>query len=181
VFDRQAAVAVGEVDEATLADVAGGELDAYLRVRSDTVTTLVAEVAEVAGAAGKPFVFMDPSGAVKGYATGHPLGGPAAEISWRLGVDLAALGRVSQGFSVLAYAADVDRVRLDLEAYDRALSGLPVTVCLRPSPPDCENVDNLASKLALARGLGLAGVHFYHYGFLRLEALDMIRAALELV
>jgi hypothetical protein len=50
---------------------------------------------------------------------------------------------------------------------------------LRPSPPDCESVDNLAAKLTLARKLGLAGVHFYHYGFVRLEALDMIRAALE--
>ena len=179
VFDREEAVVQGEVDEALLAGVAAGQLDAYLRVRADTVTTLTAEAAEIAAAAGTRFVFCDPSGAVKGYETGRPTGGPAAEISWRLGVDLRALGRVSHGFAVLAYAADVDRVRLDLEAYERELSGLPVTVCLRPSPPDCESVDNLAAKLALARELGLTGVHFYHYGFLRLEALDMIRAAME--
>lgn len=179
VFDRQEAAVQGEVDAALLADVASGELEAYLRVRADTVTSLAAEAAGIAAAARKPFVFMDPSGAVKGYATGRPTGGPTAEISWRLGVDLPALGRVSQGFSVLAYAADVERVQLDLEAYDAALHGLPITVCLRPSPPDCESVDNLAAKLALARRLGLRGVHFYHYGFLRLEALDMIRAALE--
>jgi hypothetical protein len=175
VLDRQAAVTEGELDESMLS----GELAAYLRIRAETVTSLAAEAAEIAAAAGKPFVFMDPSGAVKGYATGRPAGGPAAEISWRLGVDLPALGRVAQGFSVLAYAADVDRVQLDLDAYDRALSGLPVTVCLRPSPPDCDGVDNLAAKLALARRLGLTGVHFYHYGFLRLEALDMIRMAME--
>jgi hypothetical protein len=176
VFDREEAVTAGEVDEALLADVADGELIAYLRVRAETVTSLAAEVA---AAAGKPIVFMDPSGAVKGYATGRPTGGPAAEISWRLGVDLDALGRVTQGFGVMAYAADIDRVQLDLDAYARVLSGLPVSVCLRPSPPDCASVDNLAAKLTLARKLGLAGVHFYHYGFLRLEALDMIRAALE--
>jgi hypothetical protein len=179
VFDRQEAVVQGEVDAALLAGVAAGELDAYLRVRADTVTTLTAEVAEVAAAAGARFVFADPSGAVKGYATGRPTGGPAAEISWRLGVDLGAVGRVSHGYAVLAYAADVDRVQLDLEAYERELSGLPVTACLRPCPPDCESIDNLVAKLALARELGLTGVHFYHYGFLRLEALDMIRAALE--
>jgi hypothetical protein len=143
------------------------------------VTSLAGEVAEVAQAAGKPFVFMDPTGAVKGYATGRPTGGPAADISWRLGVDLPALGRVCQGFAVLAYAADVDRVRLDLEAYSRALGGLPVSVCLRPSPPDCDTVENLAAKIALARELGVASLHFYHYGFVRLEALDMIRAAIE--
>ena len=95
------------------------------------------------------------------------------------GVDLDALGRACDGFSVLAYAADVDRVRLDLEAYATAVGGAPLSVCLRPSPPDCDGVDNLAAKLALARELGLAGVHFYHYGFVRLEALDMIREALE--
>jgi hypothetical protein len=80
---------------------------------------------------------------------------------------------------VLAYAADVERVRLDLEAYSRALGGLPVSVCLRPSPPDCDGVENLAAKIALARELGVTGLHFYHYGFVRLEALDMIRAAVE--
>ena len=143
------------------------------------MTSLAAEAAEVAAAAGKPFVFMDPSGAVKGYATGRPSGGPAADISWRLGVDLEGLGRVCQGFAVLAYAADVDRVRLDLGAYSRALGGLPLSVCLRPSPPDCESVENLAAKIALAREHGVGGLHFYHYGFVRLEALDMIRDALE--
>jgi len=178
VFAGRSAVVEGELDPGSLAEIAGGELEAYLHVRAATVTSLAAEAAEVAQAAGKPFVFMDPSCAVKGYATGRPSGGPAADISWRLGVDLDALGRVCQGFAVLAYAADVDRVRLDLEAYSNALGGLPVSVCLRPSPPDCEDVENLAEKVALARELGVAGLHFYHYGFVRLEALDMIRAAM---
>jgi hypothetical protein len=173
------AVVEGELAPESLAEMAGGELAAYLGVRAATVTSLVAEAADVAGAAGKPFVFMDPSGAVKGYATGRPVGGPAAEISWRLGVDLEGLGRVCQGFAVLAYAADVARVRFDLESYSHAVGHVPLSVCLRPSPPDCDSVENLAAKIALARELGVAGVHFYHYGFVRLEALDMIRAALE--
>jgi hypothetical protein len=176
-FAGRSAVVEGELEP--LAEIAGGELEAYLRVRAATVTSLAAEAADVAQSAGKPFVFMDPSGAVKGYATGRPVGGPAADISWRLGVDLESLGRVCQGFAVLAYAADVDRVRLDLEAYSRALGGLPVSACLRPSPPDCDTVENLAAKIALAREVGVGGLHFYHYGFVRLEALDMIRAAIE--
>jgi hypothetical protein len=178
-FADRAAIVEGELDAGSLLEIADGELAAYLRVRASTVTSLAAETAEVARAAGRRFVFMDPSGAVKGYATGRPSGGPAADISWRLGVDLEALGRVCDGFAVLAYAADVERVRLDLEAYSQALGGLPVSVCLRPSPPDCEDVENLAAKIALARELGVDGVHFYHYGFVRLEALDMIRAAIE--
>ena len=38
---------------------------------------------------------------------------------------------------------------------------------------------NLAAKVRLARELGVARVDFYHYGFLRLGALDWIRAAIE--
>jgi hypothetical protein len=38
---------------------------------------------------------------------------------------------------------------------------------------------NLPAKLALTRELGLARADFYHYGLMRLEALDLIRSALE--
>jgi hypothetical protein len=165
-----------EVERAMLADVAGGELLAYLDVRAATVTALVAEAAEVADAAGKRFVFMDPAGAVKGYWTGRPEGEPAAAIGWRLGIDLPALAAACPEVQVLAYAADVERVRLDLEAYRSVLGDATVSVVLRPIPPDCENAENLAAKLALARELGTrAGI--YHYGFLRLETLDLVRAA----
>ncbi len=77
------------------------------------------------------------------------------------------------------YAADVDRVRLDLEAYRARLGDVPLSMALRPTSPDCDTPENLAEKLRLARELGVAQVDFYHYGFVRLEALEWIRAALE--
>jgi hypothetical protein len=174
---RDAAV-TGELDRAVLGELAGGELAAYLDVRAATVTALAAEVAEVADGAGKRFVFMDPSGAVKGYWTGRPEGGPAAEIGWRFGIDLPALAAVCPEVLVLGYAADVERVRLDLETYRRTLADATISVALRPTPPDCETAGNLAAKLALASELGLTWAGIYHYGFLRLEALDLIREAL---
>ena len=175
---RDAAV-TGELEQEMLADVAGGGLLAYLDVRAATVTALAAEGAEVADAAGKRFVFMDPSGAVKGYWTGKPEGEPAAAIGWRLGIDLPALAAVCPEVQVLAYAADVGRVRLDLEAYRDALGDATVSAVFRPIPPDCETAENLAAKLALARDLGLTWAGIYHYGFLRLETLDLVRAAFE--
>ena len=175
---REAAVS-GELERSMLADVAGGELGAYLDVRAATVTSLAAEAAEVAAAAGKRFVFMDPSGAVKGYWTGKPEGGPAAEIGWRFGIDLPGLAAVCPEVQVLGYAADVERVRLDLDAYRRTLADATLSVVLRPIPPDCETAENLAAKLALARELGLTWAGIYHYGFLRLETLDLIREAFE--
>jgi hypothetical protein len=175
-FARRDEAVTGELEQAMLADVAGGELLDYLAVRAATVTALAAEAAEVADAAGKRFVFMDPSGAVKGYWTGKPEGDPAATIGWRLGIDLPALARVCPEVQALAYAADVERVRLDLEAYRSVLGDATVSVVLRPIPPDCETAENLAAKLALVRELGTwAGI--YHYGFLRLETLDLIREA----
>jgi hypothetical protein len=178
-FARRDAAVSGELERDMLADVAGGGLLAYLHARSATVTALAAEAAEVAAAAGKRFVFMDPSGAVKGYWTGKPEGEPAASIGWRLGIDLPALAAVCPEVQALAYAADVERVRLDLEAYRDALGDATVSAVFRPIPPDCETADNLAAKLALARDLGLTWAGIYHYGFLRLETLDLVRAAFQ--
>ena len=122
---------------------------------------------------------MELSGAVKGYATGKPTGAPAADTAWRTGVDLGRIQQAGAEVEVLAYAADVERVRFDLEAYRRELGDSRLSVALRPSPPDCVQPENLAAKVRLARELGVTRVDFYHYGFLRLGALDWIRAAIE--
>jgi len=168
-----------EVGRDELGAVAGGELLAYLDVRAEVVSTLTAEAAEVASASGRRFVFMELAGAVKGYATGRPTGAPAADTAWRTGVDLARLQQVGSEVEVLGYAADVERVRFDFDAYRRELGDCPLAVAMRPSPPDCADPGNLAAKVRLARELGVTRVDFYHYGFLRLGALDWIRAAIE--
>jgi hypothetical protein len=46
-------------------------------------------------------------------------------------------------------------------------------------PPDCDSTENLGRKLALAREVGAVEAGFYHYGFMRLESLDLIRAGLR--
>jgi hypothetical protein len=163
-----------------LAGIEGSELHGYLEARTETVATLAAEAAEVAEARGRRLVFLDLAGAVKGYATGRPEGAPTAEISWRFGVDLARIARSCHGIEAIGYAADVGRLRLDLEAYRAAVGDdVQLGVALRPSPPDCEEPANLVEKLALARELGIAQADFYHYGFVRLGALDWVRAAVD--
>ena len=166
--------AAEELDPDWLGTLAGGELAGYLRAREETVASLVAEVAETARAHGASFEFIDPSGAVKGYATGRPTGAPAPSIAWQLGVDVAAVARACDGIEAIGYAAEPERLRHDLAAYGEAA----VSVALRPTPPDCESADNLRAKVELARELGLRRADFYHYGLMRLDALDWIRAAL---
>ena len=160
---------------------AGGELSAYIETRSETVVSLVAEAAHSAASEGAGFAFIDLSGAVKGYATGRPEGDPAPATAWQFGIDIAGVAEACGQVEAIGYAADPERLRLDLAAYrsiigpDRRLS-----VILRPMAPDCDSAENLAAKLAVARESGVTEAGFYHYGFMRLESLDLIRSALRL-
>src|SRR4051794_2794479 len=169
-----------EIERAFAGDAnEGGELErddllGYTAARELTVTSLVAEVAAAAHEHGAALEFIDLSGASKGYATGRPTGGPARAIAWQAGVDVAAVARACDGIEATAYAADVERVREDLDAYGEDA----VSVILRPAAPDCDGPDNLRAKVDLARERGLRRVDFYHYGLMRLDALDWIRAAL---
>jgi hypothetical protein len=162
-----------EIERAFAGEDDGGEPepDGYARVRAQVVTSLVAEVADAAG--DTAFEFIDLSGAVKGYATGRPTGPPAPSIAWQFGIDVPAVARACDGIQAIGYAADPERIRGDLEAYGDAA----VSVIFRPTTPDCDSPDDLRAKVALARARELRRVDFYHYGFMRLAALDWIRTA----
>jgi hydrogenase/urease accessory protein HupE len=164
-----------EIERAFGGDDPGGEpeRDDYARVREQIVTSLVEEVVEAAGAV--PFEFIELCGAVKGYATGRPAGGPARELAWQFGIDVEGVARACTGLEAVGYAADPERIRADLDAYGDAA----VSIIYRPTTPDCSSPENLRAKVALARARQLERVDFYHYGFMRLDALDWIRAAVS--
>ena len=165
---------VEELSRDEVAALVKGELGGYLAARERIVTSLVEEVANEAHAAGVGFELIELSGAEKGYATGRPTGAPAPAMAWQLGVDLDGVAAACDGIEAIGYAAEADRLRLDLEAYGEAAA----SVILRPAAPDCESAENLREKIELARELGLGRIDFYHYGLMRLDALDRIRAAL---
>jgi hypothetical protein len=169
-----------ELVRETVGAFAGGELAGYLEARCGTVASLVGEAAQAAAVENASFAFIDLSGAVKGYTTGRPQGGPAADIAWRFGIDLGDVAAAGGQLEAIGYAADPERLRLDLAAYRAAIGPeRTLSVILRPMAPDCDGAENLAAKLAIARELGVTEVSFYHYGFMRLESLDLIRSALE--
>ncbi|MGH3144587.1 MAG: hypothetical protein ACRDTR_02180 [Rubrobacter sp.] len=154
-------------------------LISYLDARTRTVTSLAAGVAEAAAEGGASLVFLELSGAEKGFATGRPTGGAAPTIGWQVGVDVAALAGVCSTVEATGYAADPDRLDFDLDAYqDLVTEASRLGLMLRPMPPDCRSADNLATKVALARERGLERIDFYHYGFCRLRSLDWIRQSL---
>src|SRR5215216_883781 len=161
-------------------DPFGGEqMSGYLDVRTETVTSLVDEVATAASGGGTDFAFLDLCGAEKGFATGHPEGEAAPALGWEMGIDAAALAGVCDTVAATGYATDPGRLSLDLDAYEALIpDASQLGLVLRPMPPDCRSADNLAKKVALARERRLGRVDFYHYGFCRLQALDWIQQAL---
>ncbi len=168
---------LGELTRDALEPLGGEQLLGYLEARTQTVTSLADEVSVAAGE--KCVVFLDLSGAEKGFATGHPEGEAAPTIGWQTGVDATALSEGCDAVEATGYAADPERLSFDLDAY-RALipDASRVGLLLRPMPPDCRAAENLAAKVALAREMGLRRVDFYHYGFCRLQALDRIGQSL---
>jgi hypothetical protein len=177
-FDGHATPSADDLFEDETRQLAGGELGAYLDVRERTVTSLTAELREVAASSGVTLAYLEPSGAVKGYADGRPTGPEAVSIAWRFGIDVPALAEATDELEVMAYAAAGDRVDLDLRSYASQLGGnANLSMALRPTEPDCDSVENLVSKLRLARRHGVRRVDFYHYGLMRLDALDRIAAA----
>jgi hypothetical protein len=167
-----------ELTRGCLAALGGEELLGYLDARTETVTSLAAEVSTAAGD-DVSMAFLDLSGAEKGFTTGHPTGDAAPEAGWHTGVDVASLARACDTIEATGYAADPSRLEFDLDAYrDLAADGSRLGVMLRPMPPDCLAADNLAAKVELARERALRRVDFYHYGLCRLRSLDWIRQSL---
>jgi hypothetical protein len=178
-FNSRPAPEGEELDRDEVGTFAGGRLSGYLDMRSETVASLVAEAAKSAANEGAAFAFIDLSGAIKGYATGHPQGDPAPAIAWQFGIDIGAVAKACGQIEAIGYAADPERLRVDLAAYRSTVGDSSLSVILRPMAPDCDSPANLAAKLAVAREAGVIEAGFYHYGFMRLESLDLIRSALE--
>jgi hypothetical protein len=158
----------------------GGPLGAYVAARVPTVTSLVADVARAVQEEGSRLTVLDLSGAVKGYASGEPEGGPAAWSAWRLGLDPREVVGAGAALDVLAYARDPERVRADLAAYRELLGrGADLGVVLRPMAPDCDGPENLRAKVEVARAAGAERAGFYHYGLMPLRCLDWIAGAIR--
>ena len=106
-------------------------------------------------------------------------GAPSEPRTTRAAIDLPAIAGVVDEVEAMACSAAVERVDLDRATY-RALLGTraDLAMAVRPTVLDSESVENLAAKLCLAESTRVRRVDFYHYGLMRLDALDRIAAAL---
>ncbi|NGO14862.1 hypothetical protein G5C60_46570 [Streptomyces sp. HC44] len=168
----------GGLSPETLGGQVGESVAAYALSRRETVGSLVASVASGVAEEGSGLVFLDLTGAIKGYGDGLPTGGPAVDEAWRTGIDPAAVAPTVPGYAVLAYARDPARIAEDLTAYRTAVGDdCALRAVLRPGVPDTSSAAHLAEKVGAAAATADA-VDFYHYGLAPLPVLDRIPSAL---
>jgi hypothetical protein len=167
----------GELTPDNLRACAGEAVARYASARQETVTTLAASIARGVAAEGARLVFLDVTGALKGYQDGLPAGRLACADTWQIGVDPAALGAVVPGYAMLGYARDPVRLAADVAAYRASLGrACELRVTLRPGPPDTPSTASLPGKLHAAAPAD--AVDFYNYGMYPFSVLDRIRQAL---
>jgi hypothetical protein len=169
----------GELTRIGAGHIAGEQLEAFLGTRSRVITGLVADVKAAANARGARLVFLDPAGAVKGWSDGKPTGAPVADTSWLFGIDVEAVGAVVDGYEVLGYTHDPERLASDLAEYRRRLGRTEIRVSMRPSAPDTDSAEHLVAKMRAASGAGVGAFDFYHLGLLPPTAPDRVAEALS--
>lgn len=187
-LDRHLAGAASDLDSVELSrqrveQLAGGDLMGMMSARQSVVTSLIREVKEaVAAVSSIPVLVMEWSGGLRGVGMGMPIGETttvAPDRAWQDGVDLESVSRLCDGVGVLGYVRELKALRLDLQAYRKAIRAkTQLSVALRAMPPDCLSSVELTQKIALLRSFAADWVEFYHYGFMRLQHLDWIAEAL---
>jgi hypothetical protein len=166
-------------DAPSLTDACGPDIHSYLAARTATVTTLARAAAETARESGVRLTLLDETIPMQAYATGHGFD-PARElVRAELAVDPRALAQAGIHLEEPLYLAEPADADAALTWY-RAQVGpdAPLSVVLRPGPPDTTTPTSLAEKAQLARSRNCTELNFYAYGLYRLAALDQVRRAL---
>ncbi|MDG4875385.1 hypothetical protein P9273_09780 [Mesorhizobium sp. WSM4935] len=137
------------------------ELHAYLAWRFEPVTSLVAELREVAHPA-TTILIID------------------LKDGWLGGCDLAALGQVCDGAILCAYDMRADDVASLIKAGRAALgAGKFLGTGYRLFYPEMAGPNVLVAKVKPARRPEVDGLNFYNYGLVPAARLDWVKAALS--
>jgi hypothetical protein len=181
VFDGVTGAGGQPLDENSLVEFCGDEAPAYLATRRHTVTELAARLVDVVVGNGARLSFIDPTIASIAYASGVLAGEPTV-AAWQFGIDLDAVRQAGADVEVTGYLRSPLDLERALSQYRRPQSAPTsegsLAVVLRPGAPDCQNAEDLRSKLAVAASAGSAEVNFYNYGLYRAGALGLIGSAL---
>jgi len=97
-----------------------------------------------------------------------------------MGVDPHALAQAGIHLEEPVYLTDPADAATAISWYRTQLGpAAPLSILLRPGPPDTRSEHPLGEKAQLARAHNCTELNFYAYGLYRLQALDHIRHALS--
>jgi hypothetical protein len=116
---------------------------------------------------------------MQAYATGHGFDPARDLVRAELALDPRVLSQAGVHLEEPLYLAEPADTSAALTWYRAQLApGAPLSVVLRPGPPDTRTPDSLREKAQLAQSRNCAELNFYAYGLYRLQALDQIRTVL---
>jgi hypothetical protein len=164
----------------SLTEACGPDIHPYLAARTATVTTLARAATDAAHESGVRLTLLDETIPMQAYATGHGFD-PARElVRAELALDPRALSTAGIHLEEPLYLAEPADADAALTWYRAQLApGAPLSVVLRPGPPDTTIPTSLQEKAQLAHSHTCTELNFYAYGLYRLRALDHIRTALS--
>ncbi|MEZ2222711.1 hypothetical protein [Rhizobium sp. RCC_161_2] len=137
------------------------DLHAYLRWRTEPVTSLIAEIKRHADPATK-IVLID------------------LKDGWLGGVDLEAVGKVCDGAILCCYFMAPDAVADVMESGRAALGpDKYLGAGFRVFYPEVPSASDIAARTKVAVDAGADGVNFYNYGLIPAKRLDWVRAAVD--
>lgn len=153
----------GDFTQAELASLLleDNDLYRYTRVRIDTVTALVEEQTAITRQYGKKLFIM-----------------PAymSSFSWMEGTSLSRLSAIVDGFFVLGYFAQPEKITADLE-WIRLLAGdIPCIAGMYGGSPMTANESGLRACVNAALSAGVSAVAYYNLSLLTRTRLDWIGA-----
>jgi hypothetical protein len=155
--DEAAMPAADPADAGGVASLLAGwsELAAFVRMRLDTVTSLVQELKTEALAGSATRLALTAATFQRG-----------ADNAWLEGMDLRALGRTADEVILLGYFHDPAKVAAEVRT-GLEMVGDPERLVLGLSllAPATSSGANLAAKVGEARALGTTKFSFYNYGF----------------
>jgi hypothetical protein len=167
-------------DAPSLTEACGPDIHPYLAARTATVTALARAATDQAREAGVRLTLLDETIPMQAYATGHGFDPSRELVRAELAVDPRALSQAGVHLEEPLYLAEPADTSAALDWYRAQLGpGAPLSVVLRPGPPDTTTLESLSEKAQLAQSRNCTELNFYAYGLYRLQALDHIRHALS--
>jgi hypothetical protein len=166
-------------DAPSLAEACGPDIRPYLAARTATVTTLARAATNTARQAGVRLTLLDETIPMQAYATGHGFDPNRELVRAELALDPRALSQAGVHLEEPLYLAEPAAADAALSWYRTQIGpDAPLSVVLRPGPPDTRTPESLSEKAQLARSHNCTELNFYAYGLYRLQSLDHIRTSL---